>query len=329
MVSAGPSWQRVFRAPIVASAGLIVCASVGLFACGSCGSSQPTGPDDGSGGGGIEVAPDPEQVAFGARVFRAQGCVTCHTIDGRESTAPTFLGLYGQPRVLGNGRRVVADEAYLRRSIREPSAELVAGYTNQMIRYTPELLSETELDALVAFIVSLRDREGVAPLPEGDPMDPAAGAGAGAEGGARAGDAPGGGEGAGDDGNVESGPDGDATNGGAGGGDGAEGEAGGGAEMPLRLRSDGRPEWWLDNPVTDDDGRVVLADEALGVSLRDASERAIERARARLRERLGVTGDDAIRGERIENTLVLPLPNPGGSFRFVGYVKISGMPAAR
>ena len=66
---------------------------------------------------------------------------------------PSWVGLAGSTVELDDGSTPVADEAYLRRSISEPQAQRVAGYTIAM----PENgLSEDEVDAIVAYILELR-----------------------------------------------------------------------------------------------------------------------------------------------------------------------------
>ena len=82
-------------------------------------------------------------------------CLVCHSLDGAPMVGPTFLGLFGSRQTVstaGRQRTVVADEAYLRRSISRPGADVVAGYPPSM----PESsLSKSELDALVAYLKSL------------------------------------------------------------------------------------------------------------------------------------------------------------------------------
>src|SRR5688500_18433508 len=91
----------------------------------------------------------------GAKLFRQYGCVTCHGV-----TAPSLAGLYGSEEevVLPNGRRerVRVDEAYLRESILDSGAALVAGYQPVMPSFRGQL-SEEQLLQLVAYIKSLRD----------------------------------------------------------------------------------------------------------------------------------------------------------------------------
>jgi cytochrome c oxidase subunit 2 len=62
---------------------------------------------------------------------------------------PTFKGLYGRTVELEDGSTVVADEEYIRRSIEDPSAQVVQGYPDAMPSHD---LSDDEVDALILFL---------------------------------------------------------------------------------------------------------------------------------------------------------------------------------
>lgn len=117
------------------------------------------GGESNPGSGGNEPPPvvvDPDAAIRGEVVASGQGCFLCHSVDGTGGgTGPTFKGLAGSQRPLTTGEFVRADEAYLRRSILDPSAEIVEGYQDVMPGYFAEELSEEELDDLIAFINSL------------------------------------------------------------------------------------------------------------------------------------------------------------------------------
>ena len=79
------------------------------------------------------------------------GCVACHG-ESDSDLAPTLHGIWGSDVLLEYGRTVVADEAYVRTSITDPGADLVAGYDGRM----PTLaLTESEVDRLVEYVRSL------------------------------------------------------------------------------------------------------------------------------------------------------------------------------
>jgi cytochrome c oxidase subunit 2 len=94
--------------------------------------------------------------AVGSDLYQAKGCVACHTTDGSPRVGPTFKGLYGKTVTVmteGKERKVLADEAYLRKSIREPNADLVKGFPPVM---PPGKITSEELNALVDYIKILK-----------------------------------------------------------------------------------------------------------------------------------------------------------------------------
>jgi len=98
--------------------------------------------------------PDESPADSGAKLFTQYGCVTCHGVQ-----APSLAGVYGREQdvVLPNGQRakVVADEQYLRESIMDSGAKVVAGYQPIMPSFRQQL-SEEQLIQLISYIKSLR-----------------------------------------------------------------------------------------------------------------------------------------------------------------------------
>ena len=77
--------------------------------------------------------------------YASLGCGGCHD---NPRLAPQLVNLRGAERMLQDGSKVVVDDAYLRRAILEPGADLVAGYAPLMPSYRHSL-SNAQLDALV------------------------------------------------------------------------------------------------------------------------------------------------------------------------------------
>jgi len=133
----------------------MVALSAALGACGAdgpdaSGSVVSTAVD----GGQIATAPlDPLLVERGRELVTSSGCAACHGADGGGGIGPSWVGLAGSDVDLVDGTTVVADESFLRRSILEPEAQLVAGYGVVMPRNG---LDHDQVDAVVAFIMSLR-----------------------------------------------------------------------------------------------------------------------------------------------------------------------------
>ncbi len=92
---------------------------------------------------------------LGTRLYESKGCVACHTVDGTPRVGPTFKGAWGTDVVLGDGVTLRFDAAYVRESLSHPQAKARAGYPPSMPSYDG-LLTDKEIDALVAFLESLR-----------------------------------------------------------------------------------------------------------------------------------------------------------------------------
>jgi cytochrome c oxidase subunit II len=91
---------------------------------------------------------------LGARLFVARGCAGCHAEDSKVH-APRLVGLYGSTVALTDGRRVVADDGYIRDSMLLPKRDIVAGYEPIMPSFAG-LLDDGEIQGLVAYIRSLK-----------------------------------------------------------------------------------------------------------------------------------------------------------------------------
>jgi protein SCO1 len=87
----------------------------------------------------------------GAALFVNRGCEACHA---QARVAPPLSNCFGNPVLLDNGKTVMADDAYLRESILDPGAKIVAGFPNMMPSYRGQL-DETQLEQLIAYVKSL------------------------------------------------------------------------------------------------------------------------------------------------------------------------------
>ncbi len=91
-------------------------------------------------------------VAEGGKLFVSQGCAACHQL-GAAQIAPNLVGVFGSVQLLTDGSKVLADETYLRESIRQPQQRIVKGFAAAMPPYAH--LDEAQVDALVAYLKSL------------------------------------------------------------------------------------------------------------------------------------------------------------------------------
>jgi cytochrome c oxidase subunit II len=90
----------------------------------------------------------------GRRLYNSQGCSGCHGANGSGGVGPPMVGLHLSERELADGRTVIADEEYLARSITDPRADIVAGYSLPM---PSNRLNDEQVAAIVTYIQELGD----------------------------------------------------------------------------------------------------------------------------------------------------------------------------
>jgi cytochrome c oxidase subunit 2 len=95
-------------------------------------------------------------VVAGEKLYVEKTCSTCHIANG-TGRAPSLNGLYGAQVLLADGSTVAADETYIRESILEPNAKIVAGYLPLMPSFQGQL-TEEQILALTAYIKSLQSQ---------------------------------------------------------------------------------------------------------------------------------------------------------------------------
>jgi len=91
----------------------------------------------------------------GGKLYISKACNTCHSINGSVGVAPSFKGIFGKTEKLSDGSSLPINENYLRKSILNPQAQVVAGFAPVMPTYQ-NVLSDRQIDALIAYIKSLK-----------------------------------------------------------------------------------------------------------------------------------------------------------------------------
>ena len=99
--------------------------------------------------GGEELSP----AAEGERLFQKMACDTCHFPDDK-GRGPSLIGVVGATVNLSDGSSVKVDEAYLRESILNPRARIVAEYEAIMPSFQGQL-SEEQVLQLISYLKSL------------------------------------------------------------------------------------------------------------------------------------------------------------------------------
>lgn len=109
-------------------------------------------------GSGTSSSEQETPVAAGARLFSELGCATCHHAES-AALGPNLVGVFGSKQPMADGTEVEADENYLRESILNSQAKLVAGYAPIMPVFKG-MISEEQLSQIIAYIKSLSKKEG-------------------------------------------------------------------------------------------------------------------------------------------------------------------------
>ena len=96
----------------------------------------------------------------GAKLFQDLACSTCHLENG-QGRGPVLKGAYGKPVTLQSGQTVTVDDAYIRESILNPQAKVVAGFQPIMPTFQG-LVTEEQLLQLIAYVKSIGGPQGTA-----------------------------------------------------------------------------------------------------------------------------------------------------------------------
>jgi mono/diheme cytochrome c family protein len=100
--------------------------------------------------------PATEPVARGRQVYRDLACASCHEGNPLNLFRPVGPPLGHIGTVAETRRTGVSAADYVRQSVTDPGAYVVPGYPDSMPRGVADRLSREDLDALVAYLLSLR-----------------------------------------------------------------------------------------------------------------------------------------------------------------------------
>jgi cytochrome c oxidase subunit II len=110
----------------------------------------------------------------GRKLFLKMQCNACHN-PNESARAPRLEEMYDKIRPIQGGTQQRFDEEYIRKSIRNPMAQVAEGWKPIMPAYPVSQLDEIEFRNLVAYIKSLKlgdlpSRTEYAPAPQGAPV---------------------------------------------------------------------------------------------------------------------------------------------------------------
>ncbi len=103
-----------------------------------------------------DIFKDRSLAEVGEYLYKSRGCAQCHTVDGSANVGPSFLNAYGREERFKDGSTYTVDENYVRESILNPGAKIVAGYQNVMPTYQGKL-KEREITAIIEYLKSISE----------------------------------------------------------------------------------------------------------------------------------------------------------------------------
>lgn len=105
--------------------------------------------------GKLEQEPGQSLADFGQVIYNRRGCNACHSLDGSPKVGPTWKGLWGKQETTDKGA-VTVDDNYVKESVLEPNAQIVAGFEGVKMPSYKGQLDDKQIEALVEFIKTLK-----------------------------------------------------------------------------------------------------------------------------------------------------------------------------
>jgi cytochrome c oxidase subunit 2 len=103
----------------------------------------------------IEKLPPEKLWEGGQKLYNQRGCKQCHSVDGSAGIGPTFKGIFGHQAVMKSGVTLTVDENYVRESILNPQAQIVAGFEPVMPTFQGRL-KDKEITAIIEYLKTLK-----------------------------------------------------------------------------------------------------------------------------------------------------------------------------
>jgi len=95
----------------------------------------------------------------GEMLVQRKGCVQCHSLTGAAGIGPTFVDMYGHTFATKEGTQIVADDNYIRESIIDPMASIIAGYEPVMPTFAGKI-KDQEITYIIAYLKSVSSKGG-------------------------------------------------------------------------------------------------------------------------------------------------------------------------
>lgn len=117
------------------------------------GASATTTTSGGAAGGATGDPKAGETLFTSATIGANPGCKTCHTIDGTKLVGPSLQGIGTRAATRVPGQSA---EEYIKTSILDPNAFVVEGFASGVMPSFKPVLSDQQLNDLVAYLMTLK-----------------------------------------------------------------------------------------------------------------------------------------------------------------------------
>ncbi len=98
----------------------------------------------------------------GLAIIKANGCLTCHSLDGSKIIGPSFKGIYGRKTIVvtdAGEKEIESTDDYIKRSITDPNAEIVKGFNKGLMQSYKEKIKPEELNQIVDYFKSAVEKK--------------------------------------------------------------------------------------------------------------------------------------------------------------------------
>jgi len=111
----------------------VLLTSVSVISLSACGASRPQGTQASVASSVPQYVSEPltpkqQLIEQGGGLIVSDGCAACHLANAKQAIGPDFDRFAGHDVTLTDGRRVLADEHFLREGLRHPGNYAIEGY---------------------------------------------------------------------------------------------------------------------------------------------------------------------------------------------------------
>ncbi len=94
----------------------------------------------------------------GLQVLKQYACTSCHSLDGTRLVGPSFKGFFGIREIVitdGVENEILVDEAYIKKSIHDPNADVVKSYSAGLMISYKESITDEQLAHIIEYLKTL------------------------------------------------------------------------------------------------------------------------------------------------------------------------------